>query len=108
MHFSGVTETRRVNQYCTSSVPLSREPDGLLTTGADYFNCVIVTWLCDDSVSCRYFKGRFPTSVSLQRLICPLCLYVVAFGHVFEVLREVFFSPYLQLFYTLKRGSALE
>lgn len=32
-------------------------------------------------------------SVSLQRLICPLCLYVVAFGHVFEVLRGFFSSP---------------
>lgn len=73
-------------------LPFSK-PDGLLTTGGDYFNCVIVTWLRDDSVSCRYFKGRFLTSISLQHLICTLCLYVVAFGHVFEVGRLVFLPP---------------
>lgn len=77
-------QTGRVNQYCTSSAP--GEPDGLPTTGADYFNCVIVTWLRDDSVSCRYFKARFLTSLSWRRLIRALCLGVVAFGHMFEAL----------------------
>lgn len=73
------------------------KPDGLPTTGGDYFNCVIVTWLRDDSVSCRYFKARFLTSLSSQRLICALCLCVVAFGHMFEVLP--FFLTLLLFFF---------
>lgn len=30
MHFSGVSETRRVNQYCTSSVPFPGNQMGYL------------------------------------------------------------------------------
>lgn len=80
------------------------EADGLPTTGGDYSNCVIVTWLRHDSVSCRYFKGRLLTRLSLQHLICTLCLYVVAFGQVLEAL-PLSLPPF---FLTLKEGSVLQ